>query len=95
MLDFRTSEDERCSLTPAAMSASGAHLSRLLEKLNVVAPAAVVRTPYANEKPTTWLAERLDTPVLVLPYTIGGHEDVTDLFTLFDTTLTLLEDLQP
>ena len=74
---------------------SGAHLSRLLEKLNVVAPAAVVRTPYANEKPTTWLAERLDTPVLVLPYTIGGHEDVTDLFTLFDTTLTLLENLQP
>ena len=73
---------------------SGAHLSRLLEKLSSNPPAAVVRTPYANERPTTWLAERLDTPQLVLPYTVGGHEDATDLFTLFDTTLALLEDLQ-
>ena len=74
---------------------SGAHLSSLLEKLNNYPPVAVVRTPYANEKPTTWLAERLDKPQLVLPYTIGGHEDATNLFALFEVTLTLLEGLRP
>jgi zinc/manganese transport system substrate-binding protein len=74
---------------------SGAHLSSLLEKLSNHPPAAVVRTPYANEKPTTWLAERLDTPQLILPYTVGGNDDATDLFALFEVTLTLLQDLQP
>ena len=74
---------------------SGAHLSSLVEKLNNYPPVAVVRTPYANEKPTTWLAERLDKPQLVLPYTIGGHEDATNLFALFEVTLTLLEGLRP
>ena len=73
---------------------SGAHLASLLEKLSNRPPAAVVRTPYANEKPTTWLAERLGVPQLVLPYTVGGHEDATDLFGLFDTTLTLLQGLR-
>lgn len=74
---------------------SGAHLSSLLEKLNSYPPVAVVRTPYANEKPTTWLAARLDKPQLVLPYTIGGHQDATDLFALFEVTLSLLEGLRP
>jgi len=73
---------------------SGAHLASLLEKLSDRPPAAVVRTPYANEKPTTWLAERLGVPQLVLPYTVGGHEDATNLFSLFDTTLALLEGLR-
>lgn len=74
--------------------ASGAHLSSLLEKLSNNPPAAVIRTPYANEKPTAWLAKRLFIPLLVLPYTVDGHEDATDLFSLFDVTLRLLEDLQ-
>ena len=73
---------------------SGAHLASLLEKLSDRPPAAVVRTPYANEKPTKWLAERLGVPQLVLPYTVGGHEDATNLFSLFDTTLALLEGLR-
>ena len=74
---------------------SGAQLASLLEKLSNYPPVAVVRTPYANEKPTTWLAERLDTPQLILPYTVGGNDDATDLFALFEVTLTLLQDLQP
>ncbi len=74
---------------------SGAHLSNLLETLTQDPPVAVVRTPYANEKPTTWLAERLDTPQLILPYTVGGNDEATDLFALFEVTLTMLLDLQP
>ena len=88
-LDVITTVEAKPGIPP-----SGAHLSSLLELLSNNPPAAVVRTPYANEKPTIWLAERLDTPLLVLPYTIGGHEDATDLFALFEVTLTLLEDLQ-
>lgn len=71
---------------------SGAQLASLLEQLGQRPPVAVVRTPYENEKPSLWLSARLAIPALRLPYTIGGDPDVTDLFSLFDVTLTILEE---
>ena len=70
---------------------SGAQLASLLEKLSDNPPVAVVRTPYENEKPSLWLNERLSVPAIQLPYTISGNAAVTDLFTLFDETLRILE----
>jgi len=71
---------------------SGAQLASLLEKLNANPPVAVIRTPYENEKPSLWLNERLSVPAIQLPYTISGNAAVTDLFTLFDETLRILEE---
>ena len=71
---------------------SGAHLARLLEQLTPNPPAGVIRTPYSNEKPSAWLYERLGAAELQLPYTIGGTDDVVDLFTLFDETIRLLKE---
>lgn len=73
--------------------ASGAHLARLLEQLQGSPPAAVVRTPYENEKSANWLSKRLAIPHLILPYTVGGSEDAVNLFTLFDASIAALEDL--
>lgn len=73
--------------------ASGAHLARLLEQLQGNPPAAVVRTPYENEKSADWLSKRLSIPHLVLPYTIGGSDDAVDLFALFDDSIGALEGL--
>jgi zinc/manganese transport system substrate-binding protein len=73
--------------------ASGAQLARLLEQLTPRPPAAVVRTPYANEKPSRWLSNRLDIPEIMLPYTVGGAGDATDLFGLFDVTISMLHGL--
>lgn len=72
--------------------ASGAHLARLLEQLTPDPPAGIIRTPYSNEKPSAWLSERLGIAELQLPYTIGGTDDVVDLFTLFDETIRLLKE---
>ena len=72
--------------------ASGAHLARLLKQLTPNPPAGVIRTPYANEKPSAWLSKRLGTAELQLPYTIGGSDDVVDLFTLFDESIRLLKE---
>ena len=71
---------------------SGAQLARLLEQLTPNPPAAVVRTPYENEKPAIWLSQRLGVPQVVLPYTIGGDDKVTDLFTLYSETIRLLKE---
>lgn len=73
---------------------SGAQLASLLERLSVNPPVAVIRTPYENEKPSLWLNKRLSVPAIQLPYTISGNAAVTDLFTLFDETLRILEEHQ-
>jgi len=72
---------------------SASHLADLLEQLSANPPAAVVRTPYANEKPSLWLAERLDVRALLLPYTVNEMDGPADLFALFDVTLAALEEV--
>ena len=72
---------------------SASYLSSLLETLSSNPPAAVVRAPYANEKPSLWLAERLDVRALRLPYTVNVADGPVDLFALFDMTLAALEEV--
>jgi zinc/manganese transport system substrate-binding protein len=73
---------------------SGSYLAALLKRLSPQPPVTIIRTPYANEKPSLWLSERLDVPAMVLPYTVGGNEESTDLFGLYESTLNMLEALQ-
>ena len=73
---------------------SASHLASLLETLSPNPPAAVVRTPYANEKPSLWLTERLDVRALRLPYTVNVVDGPVDLFALFDVTLAALEEIR-
>ena len=72
---------------------SGAYLAGLLERLTPRPPLAVIRTPYANERPSRWLSERLNVPAVVLPYTVEGNDQAADLFGLFDNTLTAFEEM--
>ena len=71
---------------------SGAQLASLLEQLTPNPPVGVIRTPYENEKPSRWLSDRLNLPEIRLPFTIGGTDDVVDLFSLYDVTLQMLEE---
>lgn len=80
--------------TKPGIPASGAHLARLLDRLSAAPPRAIIRTPYENEKPSLWLSQRLDVPAVVLPYTVGGGDDSTDLIALFDATLDRLEAIR-
>ena len=70
---------------------SGAQLSRLLEQLTPNPPAAIVRAPFENEKPSLWLSERLDVVAIELPYTVGATEGSGDLFQLYDETIAILK----
>ncbi|MGB5163933.1 MAG: zinc ABC transporter substrate-binding protein [Woeseiaceae bacterium] len=72
--------------------ASGAQLARLLEQLTPNPPDAIIRAPFENEKAARWLSERLGSPVVELPFTVGGNPDATDLFALFEETIRLLEE---
>jgi len=72
--------------------ASGTQLAALLEQLSPNPPVAVIRTPYANERPSKWLSDQLDIPEIELPYTIGGSDNVTNLFELFEVSIAMLQE---
>jgi zinc/manganese transport system substrate-binding protein len=72
--------------------ASGAQLSRLLEQLTPAPPAGIIRAPFENEKPAHWLSDRLSIPVIEMAFTVGGNDEVKDLFGLYEHTITTLEE---
>ncbi|MBC8319062.1 MAG: zinc ABC transporter substrate-binding protein [Desulfobulbaceae bacterium] len=69
------------------------HLEALLQQVRNAPVLAIIRTPYAQDKASEWLSEKSGVPAIVLPYTIGGTNEVTDLFKLFDLSLQLLEEI--
>ena len=63
------------------------HLTSL-KKMLIEKPAKmIVHTSYQNPRGAKRLSELTGVPVVQLPYTVGGAEQVTDLFSLFDITL--------
>lgn len=63
------------------------HLAELLERLRREPAQMILRATYHDGRASEWLAERAGIPVVVLPFTVGGNDQVTDLFSLFDDTV--------
>jgi len=76
--------------TKPGIAPSSAHLSLLLNTVTSNPPRYLLRTPYANSKPSKWLSERTGIEMIVLPYSVGERHVAKDLFELFDVTLSLL-----
>jgi zinc/manganese transport system substrate-binding protein len=60
------------------------HLGQLLRKFADNGADVIVRSPYQDDRASEWLAERTGIPAIVLPLSVGGTEEATDLFSLFD-----------
>jgi len=71
------------------------HLAGILETLRVTPAKAIVIAAYEDPKAAQWLAERTGLPVVTLPYTVGGDDQATDLFTLYDDTINRLLKVSP
>jgi zinc/manganese transport system substrate-binding protein len=63
------------------------HLSQLVARFESGGADVIVRSPYQDQRASKWLAERTGIPAVVLPLTVGGTDQATDLFTLFDEIL--------
>lgn len=72
------------------LAPSTAHLATLVEVAKRQPVRAIVRSAYADPRPAQWLSEKTRIPVVVLPYTVGGTPEASDLFRLFDDTLARL-----
>ena len=73
---------------------SASHLQAVLEQARESGAKAILRAPYEPRDAADWLSGRTSIPVVELPYTVGGHPQVDDLVSLFDVTLTLLEEVR-
>ena len=71
---------------------SASHLQDVLEQSRGAGAEVILLAPYEPRDASDWLSARTGIPVVELPYTVGGHPDAGDLVSLFDVTLTLLEE---
>lgn len=74
---------------------STAHLNTLLKTAKVQNVPAVVYTAYQQDKASLWLANKANLTALKLPYTVGGNDNATDLFSLIDSHINLLLSVKP
>ncbi len=79
---------ERVSGVPPTAS----HLAEVLELARGSGAKAILRAPFDPEDASEWLSGKTGLPAVELPFTVGGRPEATDLFSLFDSTLALLEE---
>ncbi|MCG8024179.1 MAG: zinc ABC transporter substrate-binding protein [Candidatus Thiodiazotropha endolucinida] len=84
------------SLEPKpGLPASSGHLAKLKKALLAEPPLAIIHTHYQSPQAARRLSQLTGIPAVELPYTVGGAENVVDLFTLFDETLQRLLETVP
>jgi zinc/manganese transport system substrate-binding protein len=69
---------------------SSGHLARVLQSLQTRPARFVIRAAYEDSRPSEFIAQRASIPAVMLPYTVGGTPGATNLFTLYDDTITRL-----
>ena len=71
--------------------ATASHLEGLLQQFKTKPPDVIIRTPYEPGNASIWLSEKINSPAIVLPYTINGDVSSVDLFALFENSINLLK----
>ena len=71
------------------------YLAKLKNQLAGSPASIVVRAAYQNESASLWLEKHATIRAVELPYTVGGADAVTDLFSLMDVTLDRLLKAAP
>ncbi len=70
------------------MEPGASHLSQVLNRMQQA--KMVVRAAYQDARPSDWISSRAHIKAVSLPYTVGGTPQATDLYTLFDDTISRL-----
>jgi zinc/manganese transport system substrate-binding protein len=69
---------------------TASYLQQVLASLKSTPPRMVLYAAYQDPRPSEWLATNAGTPVVKVPFTVGGSEGAKDLFGLFDDTVARL-----
>ncbi|EDY87041.1 periplasmic solute binding protein [gamma proteobacterium HTCC5015] len=83
--------NEACDLEPKpGLPPTAGHLKHILQIAQKEKPIATLVAAYFNPRSAEWLEQRSGVPAVVLPYTVGGDEASSDLFSLYEQTLSIL-----
>ena len=74
---------------------SAGYLAELVTRLKATPPRMILLNAYNDPKAAKWLSERVGTPAVVLPYSVGGSPEAKDLFGLFEDTIAKLLAVKP
>ena len=66
------------------------HLGSLLERFENKGADFIIHAPFQSEKASDWLSERTGIPAVLLPLTVGGTDQASDLFKWFDDIINRL-----
>lgn len=66
---------------------SSRQLADILQRQQALQGRMVVASAYMNDAPSKWFAEKANIPEVVLPFTVGGNEQVKSLTALYDDTV--------
>lgn len=69
------------------MEPSAAYLGNVLNGLKQQPARMVLRAAYQDARPSEWIAERAHINAVIVPYTVGGTPQATDLYAMFDDTV--------
>lgn len=69
---------------------SAGYLATLVTKLSASPPRMILRNAYNDPRAAEWLSQRVKSPVVTLPFSVGGTPEAKDLFGLFEDTLNRL-----
>ncbi len=69
---------------------SSRYLAQLVTNAKKQGVKVIINAGYTNPKSSKWLASRTGIAMVTLPYTVGGTEKASDLFSVFDETINLL-----
>lgn len=73
---------------------SSSHLASLLTRAAQEDILAVVVASYQDDRGANWLADKANLPVVRLPMSVGGNDDSQDLFSLYDSVISLLNGVK-
>lgn len=63
------------------------HLAQVLATARAQSVRMVIRGAYQDDRASQWLVEQAKVNGVVLPFTVGGTPEASDLFALFDDTV--------
>lgn len=77
--------EEAANLEPVpGLPPTAGHLASLVSRFGDGGADVIIRSPYQDDRASEWLARRTGIPAVVLPLTVGGTEEATDLFSLYE-----------
>jgi zinc/manganese transport system substrate-binding protein len=77
---------------PGGAAAGPARISKLLKSIPQAQMKMVIYGAYEDPASAKQIAEAAGVPLVKLPYTIGGTEEATDIFTFYEGTIDRLLD---